>query len=99
MAFTIRDGDQYDVEEYVDPTLQLNLGLWFLFGGATLLLVTRIWIKVTRSYLYYDDYILMASWVRACFTNRLLVGEEGEHPLPGVRGQTFGGQRLTMVVS
>ncbi|KAK9777059.1 hypothetical protein SCAR479_06127 [Seiridium cardinale] len=55
-----RDGNT--VSEFVDPTLQLNLGLWFLFVGATLLLTTRVWIKITRAGLWYDDYILIASW-------------------------------------
>jgi hypothetical protein len=47
----------------VDPTLQLNLGLWLLFAGATFFLVMRIWVKVNRSGLWYDDHVLLVSWV------------------------------------
>lgn len=49
---------------YVDPSVQLNTGLWTLFAGATLFLALRVWIKITRRHgLWYDDYILLVSWV------------------------------------
>jgi len=58
-----KDGAEH-VTSYVDPSLQLNLGLWFLFAGATVLLFLRVWVKVTRRHgLWYDDYILITSWV------------------------------------
>lgn len=49
---------------FVDPTKEVNAGLWCLFGGATVFLGLRIWVKFTRLQgLWYDDYILVASWV------------------------------------
>jgi hypothetical protein len=54
------------MHEYVDPSVELNLGLWGLFAGASAFLALRIWIKITRRHgLWYDDYILLASWVCA----------------------------------
>jgi hypothetical protein len=58
------------VPRYIDPSVELNLGLWMLFAGATVLLFTRVWIKVTRRHgLWYDDYILIASWVSTRISN------------------------------
>lgn len=52
------------VRDYIDPTVQLNVGLWTLFAGATVFLALRIWIKITRRHgLWYDDHILLISWV------------------------------------
>jgi hypothetical protein len=49
---------------YVDPSLQLNIGLWTLFAGAALFLALRIWIKITRRHgLWWDDHILLVSIV------------------------------------
>ena len=49
---------------YVDPSVQLNTGLWTLFAGASLFLALRVWIKITRRHgLWCDDYILIACWV------------------------------------
>jgi len=49
---------------YVDPAKELNAGLWTLFAGASAFLALRVWIKVTRRHgLWYDDYILIISWV------------------------------------
>jgi len=51
---------------YVDPSLQLNAGLWTLFAGASVFLAMRVWIKITRRHgLWWDDYILIATWVSA----------------------------------
>jgi hypothetical protein len=51
---------------YVDPSVQLNTGLWTLFAGTTVFLALRIWIKITRRHgLWYDDHILLVTWV--CF--------------------------------
>jgi hypothetical protein len=58
---------------YVNPSLQLNFGLWTLFAGASAFLGLRIWVKLTRrNHLWYDDYILIVSWVRkfASFATR-----------------------------
>jgi hypothetical protein len=50
---------------YVDPSVRLNVGLWTLFAGASAFLALRVWIKVTRRHgLWYDDHILLISWVR-----------------------------------
>jgi hypothetical protein len=54
------------VHAFVSPFAELNAGLWSLFLGATIFLGLRLWCKVTRRYgLWYDDYILLLSWV--CF--------------------------------
>jgi hypothetical protein len=56
------DGSKH---HYVDPSVQLNAGLWSLFAGATVFLALRIWIKITRRHgLWYDDHILLVTWVR-----------------------------------
>lgn len=59
----------------VDPTLQLNLGLWLLFAGATVLLVMRLWVKVYRSGLWYDDHVLVVSW-GILLANNVLISYE-----------------------
>lgn len=49
---------------YVDPSVQLNAGLWTLFAGASTFLAARLWIKITRRHgLWWDDYILIVCWV------------------------------------
>jgi hypothetical protein len=64
MTLFPRDDDD-DAVVFVDPSKELNAGLWCLFAGATILLGLRIWVKLTRSHgLWYDDYILVTSWVR-----------------------------------
>lgn len=51
---------------YVSPYVELNAGIWSLFAGATIFLGLRMWCKVTmRLGLWYDDYILILSWVSA----------------------------------
>lgn len=97
MVSTVRDGDRYDVSEYVDPTLELNLGLWLLFAGATLLLATRIWIKVTRSGLWYDDYILLGSWVSLLKSDDLSAKEKIGGALPITAQNIDLGSWLTIV--
>ena len=53
-----------EVHTFVDPSLEMNLGLWFLFAGATIFLALRLYCKaIRRNPLWYDDYILLASWV------------------------------------
>ena len=56
------------VDGYYDPQKELNGGLWSLWAGATAFLGLRIWIKLTRRHgLWWDDYILLASWVSISF--------------------------------
>jgi hypothetical protein len=56
---------------YVDPSVELNTGLWTLFAGATVFLALRVWIKITRRHgLWYDDHILLVTWV-CCFLRQL----------------------------
>lgn len=64
MQLLPRDDDD-EIINYVSPEKQVNAGLWTLFAGATVLLFLRLWVKLTRRHgLWYDDYILTASWVR-----------------------------------
>lgn len=52
------------VHGYVSPYAELNGGLWTLFAGATVFLALRLWVKVTQRHgLWYDDHILIVSWV------------------------------------
>ena len=61
-----RKNDKHHVI-YVNPTIQLNAGLWTLFAGATIFLALRIWIKIARhNGLWWDDHILLISWVCSC---------------------------------
>lgn len=49
---------------YISPQKEVNLGLWTLFAGAAVFLSLRLWCKWTRrTGLWYDDYILIISWV------------------------------------
>lgn len=49
---------------YYNPTTEVYAGLWCLFFGATVFLVLRVWVKVNRRHgLWYDDYLLILSWV------------------------------------
>lgn len=60
------DSSDEPVYVFVDPFLEMNLGLWFLFGGATIFLAARLYFKSTRRHqLWWDDYILLLSWVRS----------------------------------
>lgn len=53
-----------EVHGFVSPYKELNVGLWSLFIGATVFLALRLWVKVTRRHgLWYDDHILIVSWV------------------------------------
>lgn len=50
--------------EYIDPTARVNAGIWTLFLAATAFLGLRLWCKIDRKHgLWWDDYILIASWV------------------------------------
>ena len=49
----------------VDPTREVNVGLWSLFSATTVFLAARLWCKSTRRHgLWWDDHILIFSWVR-----------------------------------
>ncbi|KAL6708607.1 hypothetical protein ACN47E_002588 [Coniothyrium glycines] len=61
---------------YIDPQVQLNTGLWTLFAGATVFLALRMWIKVTRRHgLWWDDHILLISWVILAANNSIITVE------------------------
>jgi hypothetical protein len=63
MIVTTRDDDE-PVHTFVNPWPELNAGLWSLFAGATVFLALRVWVTITRRHgLWYDDYILIVSWV------------------------------------
>ncbi|KAF2635704.1 hypothetical protein P280DRAFT_169433 [Massarina eburnea CBS 473.64] len=58
---------------YVSPEKEVNAGLWTLFAGATVLLSLRIWVKFTRRHgVWWDDYILLASWCVLAANNSLI---------------------------
>ncbi|CAO2651838.1 Nn.00g001210.m01.CDS01 [Neocucurbitaria sp. VM-36] len=58
---------------YVDPSLQLNAGLWTLFAGASVFLALRVWIKTTRGHgLWWDDHILLVSWMILLANNTMI---------------------------
>ncbi|PSN75246.1 hypothetical protein BS50DRAFT_462296, partial [Corynespora cassiicola Philippines] len=58
---------------FINPEKELNAGLWSLFAGATAFLVARIWVKVTRRHgLWYDDYILLISWLVLATNNSII---------------------------
>ncbi|WQF81927.1 hypothetical protein CDEST_06941 [Colletotrichum destructivum] len=64
------------VHTFVNPFVQLNVGLWCLFTGATVFLALRLWCKITRRHgLWYDDYILMVTWIILLANNTLIVYE------------------------
>lgn len=49
---------------YYDPARELYAGLWSLFAAATVFLALRVWVKINRRHgLWYDDYLLILSWV------------------------------------
>jgi hypothetical protein len=61
MGLSLRNSDL----DYVSPEKQVYIGLWCLQIGATAFLSARLWAKLTRRHgLWWDDYILMTTWVR-----------------------------------
>lgn len=57
-----RDDD--DDVVYYDPSVQIWLGLWILFIGASVFLGLRLWCKIMRRHgLWYDDYVLIFAYV------------------------------------
>jgi hypothetical protein len=64
-----RNHDKLHPHSYVNPEVPLNLGLWFLYAGATVFLALRVWIKVTRRHgLWWDDWLLLVTWVCMAIT-------------------------------
>ncbi|OJD32664.1 uncharacterized protein BKCO1_3700055 [Diplodia corticola] len=62
--------------DYVNPEKELNAGLWSLYAGATAFLALRIWIKVTRRHgLWWDDHILLISWLVLTANNAIITVE------------------------
>ena len=61
MSLSLRNPDL----DYVNPEKEVYIGLWCLQAGATLFLSARLWAKLTRRHgLWWDDYILLTTWVR-----------------------------------
>lgn len=76
---------QVPAYHFVSPVKQVYIGIWTLFGGASIFLGFRIWCKVTHRFgLWYDDYILFLSWVRIlCASDEYLLGRlRGLGPSP-----------------
>ncbi|KAI1850491.1 hypothetical protein JX265_013383 [Neoarthrinium moseri] len=67
---------QRAVHHFVSPEKEVDAGIWTLFSGATLFLSFRIWCKVRRHYgLWYDDWILLVSWLVLLATDILITYE------------------------
>jgi hypothetical protein len=61
MGLSLRNPDL----DYVSPAKQVYIGLWALQIGATAFLSARLGAKLTRRHgLWWDDYILITTWVR-----------------------------------
>lgn len=53
-----------EIPDYVNPAKEVNAGIWSLFAGATVFLFLRIYCKISRrTGLWYDDHMLLLSWV------------------------------------
>lgn len=64
-----RDDNHVD---YYNPAAQIYAGLWTLIAGATVFLGLRLWCKLTRRHgLWYDDYVLICSYVSFHFATGL----------------------------
>lgn len=54
------------IPDFTDPTAKVNGGIWALCLAASVFLGLRLWCKIDRKHgLWWDDYILIASWVSA----------------------------------
>ena len=52
------------VMDHDDAGPRVLISIWLLTGMATVFLAVRIWCKfLTRRLLWWDDYILILSWV------------------------------------
>lgn len=66
-----------DLEFVADPNApnrgpQVNAACWSLFGFCSIFMVLRVYCKFKRNRgLWWDDYILGASWVCLGFKNTL----------------------------
>ncbi|KAM3076812.1 hypothetical protein ACMFMG_003720 [Clarireedia jacksonii] len=60
------------VHHFVSPQKEVNAGLWSLFAGTTVFLGLRIYCKLRRGGLWWDDYILFASWAVLLATDTLI---------------------------
>lgn len=59
-----RRDESEEVHTFVNPYTELNVGLWLLFLSATAFLGLRVWVKINwRHGLWYDDWVLILSWV------------------------------------
>ncbi|PVH98270.1 hypothetical protein DM02DRAFT_51978 [Periconia macrospinosa] len=73
---------------YISPEKEVNAGLWTLFAGATFMLSLRLWVKITRRHgVWWDDYILLATWMVLAANNSLISYEyaTGYVPPPGYK--------------
>ncbi|KAF1927660.1 uncharacterized protein M421DRAFT_64860 [Didymella exigua CBS 183.55] len=71
-----RNHDEENTHGYVNPEVPLNIGLWSLYAGATFFLALRVWIKVTRRHgLWWDDWILLVTWIILSINNSLITIE------------------------
>ncbi|KAF1958186.1 hypothetical protein CC80DRAFT_25958 [Byssothecium circinans] len=67
------DDDKSENIVYLSPEKNVNAGLWSLFAGASVLLGLRFWVKLTRRHgVWWDDYILLASWCVLAANNSLI---------------------------
>ncbi|KAF3761972.1 hypothetical protein M406DRAFT_16335, partial [Cryphonectria parasitica EP155] len=49
---------------FVNPSVEVNGGIWSLCLTASAFLGLRIWYKVTHKHgMWWDDYVLVASWL------------------------------------
>ncbi|KAF4993095.1 hypothetical protein FGRMN_6710 [Fusarium graminum] len=79
MRLQLRDSsDDGPVHPFVNPYIEMNIGLWSLFAGATVFLVARLYVKIIKRHgMWYDDYILIVSWLILLANNSLIVYEFG----------------------
>lgn len=79
MNYFRREDKDEPVHGFVSPYVQLNAGLWTLWAGATALLGLRVWVKLTQRHgLWYDDHILIVSWVGNLADDEPLYGRHDE---------------------
>ncbi|KAI1071631.1 hypothetical protein LB507_005184 [Fusarium sp. FIESC RH6] len=78
MRLQLRADEDEPVHKFINPYTELNIGLWSLFAGASIFLWARLWVKITRRHgMWYDDYILIVSWIILLANNSLVVYEFG----------------------
>jgi hypothetical protein len=63
MALLRRDDAVTRFDNMVNPEVEVNAGLWTLFAATTVLLGMRLWSKIARRSMWWDDYILIVCWV------------------------------------